>query len=87
MDSSGSTASIMDESDVDASPQRVRYVDFRIMTRTREAIPRRLAVPTGASAVGHAEQVYFPLSNNRVADVRTIQGKIAAPNLTFRNLQ
>lgn len=87
MSMTATTDSVMTAAEANADPQRIRYIDFRVKTRTRKAIPRRLSVPSGTTGYGHTEQVYFELSDDRVADVRTIQGKVAVPNLTLRNLR
>ena len=78
LDETSTTSSVM--GNPSGFPERSRYIVFRVQTRTRNAIPRRLAAPSSYTSSSE-ETLYFPLKNGKVAEVRTIQGKVPLPNL------
>jgi len=69
------------------SAQRIRLLTFRISTRTQRAIPERLAIPDSLTNADGSEFLYFPLGDNRHAEVRSMHMKVEVPNLILRNLQ
>jgi prepilin-type N-terminal cleavage/methylation domain-containing protein len=69
------------------TPQRTRFINYRIQTRTHRPVPRRLAVPDSIINSDGADFVYRPLGNGDVAEVRTQQGKVEIPNLILRDLK
>jgi len=73
--------------DISTRPEAARYVIYRIETRTRRGLPRRLAVPDSIMNASTAETIYYEMPNNKFAEVRTIQGRIELPNFVIRNLR
>ncbi len=67
-------------------PQSARFMVYRLESRTRRALPRRLVMPSEVINADTAERGYIELEGQRVAEVRTIQGKIGLPNHILRNL-
>jgi len=72
---------------INAQAQRIRFLTFRISTRTQRAIPERLAIPDSLTNAAGNEFLYFPLENNTFAEVRSMHLKVEVPNLILRNLQ
>lgn len=86
MAAAGST-SVLDDSAIESRPQAARFVLFRIATRTRRAIPRRLFLSSSTLNADTAEKMFFDLGGNRLAEVRSLQGRIELPNFVLRNLR
>ena len=87
LDPQSSDSGVIDFNNLDTTSQRIRFLVYRLRTRTNRAVPRRLAVPSSALADNDAQYTYFQLSANDIAEVRTLQGKIRLPNLLLRDLQ
>ena len=60
---------------------RARAIAYRIQSRTRRPVPRRLAMPDSAISASAAEKGYFSLGALGVAEVRTVQNKVLLPNI------